>query len=381
MLVQRKWYAGAKINSGIFRIPNPAGAQSLQLFTVAGTTPVLSGEDTAQQTLTGDFLGEIDLSAGVVFFYTNPGNLFFAPENLRVNGVTEIIIPTDAALLGLDTTRLPMTGRVPILRKGGIVLLHSTKTDSLATPQAGATVQLSRTSLAWAKVKDANGVLVPTAAYSVVLSTGALTWANPLDLGDTQSPYVCEHRIQDLATLVDAQLNGNIQLNLPTTHDYDAADTFVSSAIPTGTLQARTQDVSSYQSWSGSFENLGTTEQTLYDNVLYPITVRNDGSVEDDWVLKFNTSNQFVAIGKQRGQLPDVGTVAVDFSPINPLTGLPFFTVDASGWRGGIIPGNFVYFRVRAASCPIWIIRATMPNADPPAADSITIEMIGDVMP
>jgi hypothetical protein len=381
MLVQRLWLNESWISTGVARLPGyPLAAQSLQLFTRPNTLPVLSGSDNAQQQLIDDFSGVVDLSAGVVQFTASN---WFKAENLLINGVADVIVPTDADILGLDTTRLPMTGRVPIIKRGNLLLIHSTKQDALTTPQAGATAQLSRTDLAWARVKDANGIATPTAGYSVNLVTGILTWSNPLDLGATTPPYVCEHRIQDLVTVTEATLNGRVRFNLPMRHAYAAADSgaAVSTVLPVGILQGRIQTVGSYQSWSGVFTTLGATEQTLYDNVSYPIITRNDWSVEDEWVIVFTTSQQFKAIGRQRGQLTETGMVANDYSPTNPLTNLPFFTIQAEGWRSGIIPGNFIHFYVRSASAPVWIMRATMPNVDVPIDDSITIELIGDVMP
>lgn len=381
MLVQRLWLKEAWISSGITRLPGyPLAAQSLQLFTLPNTLPELSGSDNAQQQLTDDFSGVVDLSAGVVQFTSAD---WFKAENLRINGVAEVIVPTDADILGLDTTRLPMTGRVPIIKRGNLLLIHSTKQDALTTPSAGASQSLSRTNLSWARVKDAEGVLVDPAAYSINLVTGVLTWANPLNLGATTPPYVGEHRIQDLVTVTEATLNGRVRFNLPVRHDYDTEDSgaAVSTVLPTGTLQSRIQSVASYQSWSGDFDVLGTAEQTLYDQVQYPIQIRNDWSVEDEWVIVFTTSQQFKCIGRQRGQLTATGTVTNDYAPVNPLTQLPFFTVQAEGWRGGIIPGNFIHFYVKAASCPVWIMRATMPNVNTPVEDSITVELIGDVMP
>ena len=55
------------------------------------------------------------------------------PSVIRYNAISYSYIPLDPEILGVDTTRLPLDGRVPIFRKGDIGVIASSKLQQLPT--------------------------------------------------------------------------------------------------------------------------------------------------------------------------------------------------------------------------------------------------------
>jgi hypothetical protein len=89
-----------------------------------------------------------------------------------------------------------------------------------------------------------------------------------------------------------------------------------------------------------------------YDETLFPPVLFNDGTVEDDWTLTFTSGSNFTVSGTYSGSI-GTGSVSVDFSPINPDTGQPYFTIRASGWGGTWTSGNTVMFSTHPSAVPI----------------------------
>jgi hypothetical protein len=89
-----------------------------------------------------------------------------------------------------------------------------------------------------------------------------------------------------------------------------------------------------------------------YDEVSYPIVLFNDGTVEDDWTITFTNASNFSVTGVYTGSV-GTGSVAADFSPINPNTGQPYFTLNSLGWGGTWAVGNTVAFTTHPAAVPI----------------------------
>jgi len=110
-------------------------------------------------------------------------------DSLRFNCVTYSYLPLDADIIGLDPVRLPSDGKVPIIRKGYIGVIHSTtQTPFPNDVTAGYVLETGVTRMAKCWVEDANGVAVSTSLYSVDLDYGVVTLANTLDLTGYAQP-------------------------------------------------------------------------------------------------------------------------------------------------------------------------------------------------
>jgi hypothetical protein len=302
------------------------------------------------------------------------------PSTIRYNCVVLSNLPLNADQLGLDPIRLPSDGRVPIYRPADVVVIHNTKSYSVVNPAvAGATYSVSRTNLSDLWLIDALGVRVSLTKYAVDLAAGTVTMAAVLDLSAYTQPLTARHRIEELNLLSDVQINGELGLTGALSRDFDATDTYVSSALLFGDLFARVTGVFDQVSWTSVWSDtrIGSDATATYDTVNHPFEVLNNGCVTERWRINFTTTTAFQVIGENLGVIA-TGTTAGDVSPSNTLTGLPYFTIRAAGWGAGWAAGNNLRFNTIGATAPIWIARTVLPGATLDG-DSIDLQLRGDV--
>lgn len=85
--------------------------------------------------------------------------------------------------------------------------------------------------------------------------------------------------------------------------------------------------------------------------------VHNRGAIDENWTLFFTGPTTFTVVGMTVGTLPQSGSTTADFSPVNPSTGTPYFTLKASGWGGSFQAGEQATFDTTPATVPIWYRR------------------------
>jgi hypothetical protein len=90
-----------------------------------------------------------------------------------------------------------------------------------------------------------------------------------------------------------------------------------------------------------------------YDEAGYPLILFNDGTERDSWTITFTSPTAFTCSGAKEGNV-GTGSVSADFSPINPNTGQPYFTVDKDGWGGTWAIGETITFITDPSVFPIW---------------------------
>ena len=329
----------------------------------------------------GSASGNVDSIAGVVeITFTQPVIL----STLTYNAVVYSTVPQNPERLGLNPVRLPTNGQVPAFQDGYLALIHHTGTVSVASPTAGAVIDCGRTDLAVVVVKDSLGALLAYDQYTVDLATGLVTLADPFNAIDAGGnsltlPLVVYHRIQDRAVITSALLTGELQLGLQLTHDYPAGESYISAMVETGDLQARVKNIF-YQKVdvAGVFadELSGDASTASYDDLNYPILVDSRGAVKERWKLKFTSTTGYQCISEQRGVI-GTGSTAVDFSPINPMTGTPYFTIRAAGFGEGWVTSNLIAFATDPCSAPVAIIRTVIPSNTPVADGKVVIEFLG----
>lgn len=339
-----------------------------------------NGEADNQGTISGDGIsGEVNLQNGIAEFD------FPAPvlaSTLFYNMVAFKQIPLDPDILGLDPVRLPADGRVPILRDADILVLTHTQKDLINSPAADLVVDAGRDKLHAAWIEDDEGVRLDPAMYALDKEAGTATLANPFTAQDSeQNPLTGDlhfvHRIDDMALCTEARIDGSLQLAQPLYHDFPANDTWVASAVYLGDLQARVRNWASYTVDPGDYESEGTPTTANYNLIAYPVAIDNKGSVPERWKIKFTSTTAFELYGEQRG-LVATGSTNADFSPTNPQTGTPYFTILADGWGSGWSVGNTARFETEAAAAPMWMIRTVLPGQATVDDDQIKIELRGD---
>lgn len=284
--------------------------------------------------------------------------VFVLPETIRFSAVAFSYLPLNADLLGLDPVRLPSDGRVPIFRRGDIAVIHNTQSMEVNAPTALATFNVGRNRLSYIKLYDSKGSPVDPNMYQTDPDLGDVTLLGDFNASGYVLPIIAEHRIEDAGMCLDVQINGELTLNTPITHNYTSGQTYVSSAMIIGDMQARAHTVFSQASWSNAWsdEREGSAINAQYNEVTFPIETSNDGAIQERWALIFTSTSEFRIVGENVGQIT-TGSVNSITSPLNPITGKPYFKVPVGGWGQGWASGNVLRFNTAAANYPIWAAR------------------------
>lgn len=328
----------------------------------------------------GSATGTVDYTTGVVSIsFSQPVIL----STLTYNAVTYTTVPLSPEVLGLNPVRLPTNGRVPVFQPGYLVVIHNTQAITVATPTAGQAIDCGRTGLAQVHIRDAAGVDLDPAMVSVNKATGIITLADPFTAQDEQAnsltmPLTVTHRQEDMAAVGTVSVDGTLQLLTSLRNSYSAGDTYVSAAVNFGTLQARVRNLFDEQTDPGWFDaRQGSEAAATYDALNYPVLVDNRSAVQERWKLKFTSSTGYQVIGEKLGII-GTGSINADYSPINPMTNEPYFTIRAAGLGSGWVTSNVLRFNTDAAAAPIWAIRTVLPDSEPLADDVISVEFRGD---
>lgn len=310
------------------------------------------------------------------------GNIFkpvpIAVSTLNYSAVSYTYLPLDASILGLDPVRLPQDGRVPIFKSGRVVVVHNTQSLAPQMVTNSQTVNCGRERLARIRVFGNDGLEI-TAGFTENLDLGTVTFTS---VAGYSQPVTIEHRIEDEALCAEAQITGDLRLTRPVTHDYPAPGSYVSSALIVGTLQAASQDGFAQETWLGEWSNVASGNPVLaaYNQLAYPIAVTNSGAITERWACVFYSSTGFDLVGEATGQIVTGASTAAPLAPVNPATGVAYFTLDAAGWGSGWSAGNVFRFNTSGANFPLWVARTVLqsPTA-PPGTDQMTISIRGDI--
>jgi hypothetical protein len=310
-------------------------------------------------------------------------NEIWQPEHVLAwtvlyNGVATTMLPPDSALLGLDAARLPPTGEALIYQTGMLALVHRTVEVPKATLTAGEEIDTGQVRLYRVVIEDAAGARLPADLYTVNRELGLVTMIDPLDVSAYTSPFKVIYTIADLSRVRDTDINGNLTFLRPMTHDYP--DGYVSGMLYLGTLQARISDIFEQTTWTGVWQDTRIGDQPLasYNAAQFPIAVTNAGAYKDRMLVKFTSSTAFQVIGENLG-LVAIGDINNDCSPIKPLTGEAYFTIDYRGWGGGWATGNCLRFNLHAASYPVDLVRAVQPSDPTGQSDCVELLLVGSV--
>lgn len=299
-------------------------------------------------------------------------------ETIRYAAVAYSYIPLDKNILGIDPVRLPTDGRVPIFRVGDVAVLHHTDNASISTLTVPQTIDVGRTRLSrvWLFDEGNSDTRVPTTHYTADLDAGTVTLTDATGL---TGPIRIEHRIEDMALISDAQINGQLTFTRPITHDYPALTTGVSSALVIGDLQSRATKPFDQQTWTDEWSDdlIGNATTAGYNSTTYPIIVDNQGAITERWALIFDDPTTVRVIGESVGQIATL-SIANEIAPINPNTGVPYFRIDPRGWGSGWSAGNVSRHNTIGANYPVWITRTTQQGPASGDTDGFRIQIRGD---
>lgn len=380
-----------------FRTPgSPLRPASMQITAVRTDTAevITATSDINGVFSSGVIHGNIDSQTGIarIAFTTDPEDLSGASDVqvisslIRYNAVIQTSLPMSAKLLGLDPVRLPADGRVPIYRDGDVLVIHHTgKTPATTTP--GSTVTLSRYGQAEIYVVDSKDNRLDPAQYTTDREAGTLTWASPLliqdELGEPLTPplTICD-RAEHMTVCTEAQITGAVSINSPVPWDLPATETFVSSALTWGDMQARLYRWFTQKTWNTGAPNwtdnpIGDQTTAQYNSLNYPPEVANMGSISGKWAIVFTSTTSFQVVEQKLGVIA-TGSTAYDLSPINPATSTPYFTIRAEGWGTGWASGNAIRFNTDACLGPAWLVRTVLAGKGTMNDDNFKLQVRGD---
>ena len=167
--------------------------------------------------------------------------------------------------------------------------------------------------------------------------------------------------VSDMILCTSTDISGLLKTARALEHDYSAGTSYVSSILPFGDLFARAFGDFAQQAMLYPWSDVRQGGEILanYNNALYPIVVTNTGAIRERWALIFTSTTAYRVIGEDSGQI-GTGTTTADCSPINPATGVPYFTIRAAGFGAGWSTGNVLRFNTDTAGNPFWILRTTL---------------------
>ncbi len=320
--------------------------------------------------------------------YTDFGNtvwinvpVWVDASSVRYNAIAYTYIPLDSEILGLSATRLPIDGRVPIFRVGGIGVISASKAFELPDSTSGKTYSLADQRISWLELEDSAGTKVPYSMYVVDYDYGKFTLNGDFALNTLISPLTAKYRYQDMLLIRDVQINGQLTFTKPVTHNYDVENSIVGSALVINDMQARYTRKFVQPTWSNLWadEAVGGAISANYNDALYPIAVTNNGNIQERWALVFTgDGTNFRCVGEYSGQI-GTGSVNTDFAPINPVTSVPYFKVKKEGWGSGWASGNVMRFNTIAATYPVWVIRTVKQSEPTVLSDQFQIMLRGDI--
>lgn len=299
-------------------------------------------------------------------------------DTLRYNAVAYTYLPLEASVLGLDPVRLPSDGRVPVFRRGSVVVVHHTADLAAQNVSNGQTVNLGRTNVAAVRVIGNNGQTIGS-GYTLNRAAGTVTFSA---VAGYSQPVTIRHRIEEAALLSDAQISGLLRINRPLSRAYPAGSK-VSSALLVGDLFARVSKLFDQATWNSSApvwsdDLQGSAAGPTLDTINYPITVTNRGAVTERWALVFTGSTSFVIVGEHLGQI-GTGNTANDCAPLNPATGTPYFSINKLAFNSGWSAGNAIRLNTVGASAPVWVVRVVQQGTPVLGSDSFTLAFRGDI--
>ena len=274
--------------------------------------------------------------------------------------------PYPTANYGIDPAPFARSfGTVEVVRLGDLVTLWHEAGTSPATASNGGTVDVGRTNLDQMAVVDANGAEiirflaggpVPGASCTANLATGVLTFVN---VSGFAQPVSVRHRISHRSTVTAIDTN-DVTLADATTREFPAGSV-LSSHLRLGDLSARAYGLFGQRAWTRAFSDvvIGESAGVQYTGT---IVVTNQGAETDRWAVVFTSSTSFQVFSEVRG-LIGTGSTTSNYSPINPATGAPYFTLASASWAPGILVGSVLRFNTDGSVPPVWAVQCISPSA------------------
>lgn len=315
----------------------------------------------------------VNYDAGQICFETSGTSLLLERTIIHNSERYEILNVNTGEI---DASSLPADGKVPVFSVGSVVVIHKTDESIIASPAAEAVYTVSGAPFTKMSVRQSDGVfLVEGIDYTENLGAGSVTMS--VQFSGT-IPITVRGTHEEMNLVSGVTLN-TIKLASPVNSSFGVG-TYISKALVHGdkvTYASKPFDQSTWTSvWSDSL--IGSDSSANYNSVAYPVVISSTGAVTERWRLNFTSSTAFQIIGETVGVI-GTGTTATSISPINPVSGTPYFTINHLGFGTGWAAGNQLRFNTYSPSSPIWFVRVVTPGAAV-TGDHFEFEGRGDII-
>lgn len=300
-------------------------------------------------------------------------------ESLTFEGDKVAYTPVPEEIAGFDPSNFSVDGTVDVFPFGVVTVVHNTQALAPQTVVNAQVVNCGRTLLSDIRIFGDDGAEILT-GFTPHKAAGTVTIN---DITGWDQPIVVTHRIEDMAVVIARDVSGLLTLSKPLSHNYPADESYVSSALIIGDMQARAHPGFQMQTWTGVWADTladtgGVAILADYNEPAYPIVMENKGGIKERWLIRFTNSSAFTVTGEQVGQIA-VGDTTTTCAPINPATGRPYFSINPAGWGSGWATGNAYRFNTDGGSEPAWVIRTINPSDPWPTQDRITVAARGSI--
>lgn len=114
-----------------------------------------------------------------------------------------------------------------------------------------------------------------------------------------------------------------------------------------------------------------TSASGTFDNVTNPIVPNNKGMVDETLTLSFSNTTDFTCVGSVSGAIAETGSVGLDYSPINPITGNTICTIPAAAFGGTFANSDTITINVTGCYFSVFQNRVI-----PAGAQSVTANLV-----
>lgn len=342
----------------------------VQVSNVAGDT-LLSASSNAAGVITGSGITGSITGTNVSLNFAQNVNL----KTLRYDISETVSLSPPPELYGLNPLRIKNGGIVNAFTAWNSVSIQDTALQVISSPAPAQTYN-ARANARFVDITDAEGKSLWTVAnthYTWVKATGVVTINS--DFSGFTAPFILTDTIGEVALVTEVRKN-SLVLASELSRQYPIGAT-VSSVQNLGDLQARVGPVRDMTAWSNNWDLDGTTATGNLNNVDYPIEVRNDTAINEDWVLIFTSPTAYRCVGRRIGQIA-LGDTLNDFAPINPLTLAPYFIIRAAAFGGGWNTGEAIRFKTYAASKPVMLLRTVQSGHSQVTTDRAVLAFRGN---
>lgn len=186
-----------------------------------------------------------------------------------------------------------------------------------------------------------NGIYLGSNTVQTDNGTGTEEW---LQIADVATPYTYAGSIC------------TVQLQQAPANNYATANSYAGGCVIGTDLVALASNYAK------------TSSGGTYDTAVLSVAGNNVGTIADSITVTFTGTGLFSVAGTIAGSLGS-GSVSSSFSPINPVTSTPYFTIPSGFFTGTWINGDICTFTMTPSAMPLWI-QETIPASTAANSDN-----------